>query len=115
MDPNQNNNEQQQIEIDISQDVLYGVYSNLAIISHSPTEFVSDFIQLTPNTPKAFVRSRVIMAPENAKRFLKALQDNIKQYESNYGRIKDSDTPPIYPNTFQGGGPPNAGGPPTSV
>ena len=102
-DPNQ-----QQIEIDISQEMAYGVYSNLAIISHSPTEFVTDFIQLTPNTPKAFVRSRVIIAPENAKRFLRALQDNVKRYEDSFGRIKDSDTPPVYPNTFQGGGPPTS-------
>ena len=102
----ENNN--QQIEIDMPQDMAYGVYSNLAIISHSPTEFVSDFIQLTPNTPKAFVRSRVIMAPENAKRFMKAMQDNIRKYEDMFGRIKDTDTPPVYPNTFQGGGPPTA-------
>lgn len=102
----ENNN--QQIEIDLPQDMAYGVYSNLAIISHSPTEFVSDFIQLTPNTPKAFVRSRVIMAPENAKRFMKAMQDNIRKYEDMFGRIKDTDTPPVYPNTFQGGGPPTA-------
>ena len=102
----ENNN--QQIEIDLPQDMAYGVYSNLAIISHSPTEFVSDFIQLPPNTPKAFVRSRVIMAPENAKRFMKAMQDNIRKYEDMFGRIKDTDTPPVYPNTFQGGGPPTA-------
>ena len=101
-------NKNQQIEIDLPQDMAYGVYSNLAIISHSPTEFVSDFIQLTPNTPKAFVRSRVIMAPENAKRFMKAMQDNIRKYEDMFGRIKDTDTPPVYPNTFQGGGPPTA-------
>ncbi|MFY7861912.1 MAG: DUF3467 domain-containing protein [Chitinophagales bacterium] len=101
-------NSNQQIEIDLPQDMAYGVYSNLAIISHSPTEFVSDFIQLTPNTPKAFVRSRVIMAPENAKRFMKAMQDNIRKYEDMFGRIKDTDTPPVYPNTFQGGGPPTA-------
>ena len=54
------------------------------------------------------MRSRVIMAPENAKRFLRALQDNVKRYEDSFGRIKDSDTPPVYPNTFQGGGPPSS-------
>lgn len=101
-------NNQQQIEIDISQDIMYGIYSNLAIISHSPTEFVVDFIQMTPNTPKASVRSRVIMAPENAKRLMRAMQDNIKKYEDVFGRIKDSDTPPIFPNNFAGGGPPKS-------
>lgn len=92
----ENNN--QQIQIDIKEDVLFGVYSNLSIISHSPTEFVFDFIQLIPNSPNASVRSRVILAPENAKRFMKALQDNIKKFEDNFGRIKDNDTPPVYSN-----------------
>jgi len=94
--------EEQQVEIDITQEIAYGVYSNLAIISHSPTEFVVDFIQMTPSTPKASVRSRVIMAPENAKRFLKALQDNLKKFEDNFGRIKDNDTLPVYPKNFDG-------------
>jgi hypothetical protein len=70
----------------------------LSIISHSPTEFVFDFVQLIPNASNASVRSRVILAPENAKRFLSALKDNIKKYEDSFGRIKDNDTPPVYSN-----------------
>jgi hypothetical protein len=87
-----------QIQIDIKEDVMFGVYSNLSIISHSPTEFVFDFVQLIPNASNASVRSRVILAPENAKRFLSALKDNIKKYEDSFGRIKDNDTPPVYSN-----------------
>lgn len=104
----ENNPPQQQIEIDITPELMAGVYSNMAIISHSPTEFVADFIQLAPNTPKAFVRSRVIMSPENAKRFVTALQDNIKKFEDNFRKINESNVPPVYSNFDGGGGPPTA-------
>ena len=66
-----------------------GVYSNLAIITHSTAEFVLDFINLMPNAPKAKVKSRVILAPQHAKRLLKALAENVKKFEQMHGPIKD--------------------------
>lgn len=83
------NNKKNQINIDLPESVADGVYSNLAIISHSPTEFVMDFAQIVPAMQKAKVRSRVIMTPQNAKRLYRALVDNIKIYEKNFGPIKD--------------------------
>lgn len=83
------NNNKNQISIDLSETVAEGVYSNLAIISHSPTEFVVDFAQIVPGVQKAKVRSRVIMTPQNAKRLYRALADNLKKYEQNFGPIKD--------------------------
>ncbi len=80
-----------QINIELSEEVAEGVYSNLAIISHSSSEFVVDFVRIMPNTPKAKVKSRVILTPEHAKRLLSALQDNITKYEMQYGQIKKSD------------------------
>ncbi len=86
-----------QLNIELPEDVAEGVYSNLAIISHSPQEFVIDFIRTMPNVPKAKVKARVILTPEHAKRFLKALQDNIAKYEAQFGPIKSTDQPP-FPN-----------------
>lgn len=77
----------QEIDIELDEAVAQGDYSNLAIISHSTSEFVIDFAALMPGVPKAKVRSRVILAPEHAKRLLMSLQDNITRYESNVGRI----------------------------
>ncbi len=78
-----------QLNIDIPESVADGVYSNLAIISHSPTEFVVDFAQIAPPVQKAKVRSRVIMTPQNAKRLYRALAENLQKYEQNFGPIKD--------------------------
>lgn len=90
------NNKEQNIQIELPEDIADGIYSNLAVITHSPSEFVCDFIQMMPNVPKAKVRSRVIMTPENAKRLLQALQDNIRKFEENFGPINDrSDLPSI--------------------
>lgn len=90
-------NEENKINIELPEDIATGVYSNLAVITHSQTEFICDFIQMMPGVPKAKVRSRVIMTPENAKRLLNALQDNIRKFEENIGGIKDSnhELPPI--------------------
>jgi hypothetical protein len=82
-------NNQNQINIELSEEVAEGVYSNLAIISHSHSEFIVDFIRLVPNIPKAKVKSRVILTPQHAKRLMKALQDNIKRYEAQFGNIED--------------------------
>ena len=82
------NNQENQLNIELSEEVAEGIYSNLAIISHSTSEFVLDFIRLMPGTPKANVKSRIILTPEHTKRLLMALQDNIAKYESQMGKIK---------------------------
>ena len=81
---------QNQINIEMPEDVAEGIYSNLAIISHSQSEFVIDFVRLLPNVPKAKVKSRIVITPHHAKRFLKALADNVKKYEAQHGVIKGS-------------------------
>lgn len=86
----QEKKEQNQMNIEISEEVADGIYSNLAIISHSNQEFVVDFVRMMPNVPKAKVKSRIILSPAHAKRLMAALEDNIKKYESQYGRIKES-------------------------
>ncbi len=99
------NNQDNQLNIELSEEIAEGIYSNLAIISHSTSEFVLDFIRLMPGTPKANVKSRIILTPEHAKRLLMALQDNISKYESQMGKIKVPDNgmmPPI-PMGFGGG------------
>jgi hypothetical protein len=78
----------QQIQIEIDDLTAQGVYSNLAVISHSKEEFIIDFIFIQPQVPKAKVRARVITSPQHIKRFLLALQDNIKKYEEKFGEIK---------------------------
>jgi len=83
-------NEENQMNIELSEEVALGIYSNLSIITHSPAEVVCDFIQVMPGMPKGKVRSRVLMTPANAKRFLQALSDNISKYEQSFGKIDDS-------------------------
>ena len=83
------NNQKNQLNIEINDEVSQGTYSNLAIITHSPNEFIVDFAQLMPGTPKAKVRSRVILNPVNAKRLYKALAENISKYEQQFGTISD--------------------------
>ena len=78
-----------QINIEISEEVSEGIYANLAIITHSHAEFVIDFVNVMPGTPKSKVKSRIIFTPQHAKRFMKALIDNIQKYESVNGNIKD--------------------------
>jgi hypothetical protein len=95
---------QNQINVELNEEVAQGIYSNLAIITHSSAEFVLDFVRVMPGVPKAKVQSRIILTPEHAKRLLLALQDNIAKYEAVHGKIKD----------VQGGGPVmpmNFGGP----
>jgi hypothetical protein len=92
--------QQHQLNIELPEDIADGVYSNLAIISHSSSEFVIDFIQLAPNVPKAKVKARVIVTPQHAKRLLTALADNLKKYESQYGVINEPEQPPFPPMSF---------------
>lgn len=93
---------EQQLNIELAEDMAEGVYSNLAIITHSHAEFVTDFIQMMPGIPKAKVRSRVILSPQNAKRLLRALNDNIQKYEQAHGVIVDTETAPFPPMNFGG-------------
>ena len=79
---------QNNIQIELNDDIAQGIYSNLAIIAHSASEFVVDFVSLLPGTPKAKVKSRIILTPEHAKRLMIALIDNVKKYESQFGEIK---------------------------
>ena len=81
----ENNN---QLQIELKPEVADGIYSNLAILTHSSSEFVADFVQMMPGMQKAQVRSRIVMAPEHAKRLLLALQDNVQKYEKQFGTIK---------------------------
>jgi hypothetical protein len=83
------NNPANQINIEISDEVGEGIYSNLAIITHSPSEFIIDFVKMMPGVPKAKVKSRIILTPQHAKRLLKALRENVAKYESMHGEIKD--------------------------
>jgi hypothetical protein len=78
-----------QINIEISEEVAEGSYANLAIITHSHAEFVIDFVNVMPGTPKSRVKSRIILTPQHAKRFMKAITENIQKYESVNGTIKD--------------------------
>ena len=82
------NDNQKQLNIAVDESVANGIYSNLAIINHSSSEFIVDFITVMPGAPKAKVTSRIILAPEHAKRFKKALEDNIMRYENANGEIK---------------------------
>ena len=78
-----------QINIELKEDIAQGTYSNLAIITHSSSEFVIDFVRIMPGIPKANVQSRIILTPEHAKRLLLALKDNLAKYETAHGEIKD--------------------------
>src|SRR5687767_12839449 len=78
-----------QLNIEISEEVAEGTYANLAIITHSHAEFVIDFVNVMPGTPKSKVKSRIILTPQHAKRFMKAINENILKYESVNGDIKD--------------------------
>lgn len=78
-----------QLNIEISEEVAEGTYANLAIITHSHAEFVIDFVNVMPSTPKSKVKSRIIFTPQHAKRFMKALMENVQRYEAASGEIKD--------------------------
>jgi uncharacterized protein (DUF1778 family) len=83
------------INIELDPETAQGIYSNLAIINHSGSEFVVDFVTIMPGAPKAKVRSRIVLTPQHAKRFLKALNDNVQRFEAAHGEIKDYEQPPI--------------------
>lgn len=84
-----------QINIELDEKIAEGIYSNLAIINHSVSEFVLDFVSIMPGTPKSKVKSRIILTPQHAKRLTKALTDNVQRFENAHGEIKDYEQPPI--------------------
>ena len=86
-------NDENQLKIELSPEIAEGTYANLAIITHSSAEVVLDFIRVLPGVPKANVKSRIVLAPEHAKRLLLALQDNIEKYERAFGKINLHGTP----------------------
>src|ERR1700741_2841909 len=90
-----------QINIEISEQVSEGEYANLAIITHSHAEFVIDFVNVMPGTPKSKVKSRIILTPFHAKRFMKAMIENVKKFEATNGTIQDMESMEI-PFTFGG-------------
>lgn len=97
--------EENKIDIELSEEVAQGTYSNLAVITHSNSEFIVDFIRIMPGIPKAQVKSRIIVTPEHAKRLMLALNENIEKYESFNGKIKlgeEKDIENIIPMGFGG-------------
>ncbi|PSG86116.1 DUF3467 domain-containing protein [Aurantibacter aestuarii] len=92
---NDNTKKQGQINIELDEAIAEGIYSNLAIINHSVSEFVVDFVKIMPGTPKSKVKSRIILTPQHAKRLLKALNENIVRFEKAHGEIKEYDQPNI--------------------
>jgi len=90
--------EPKKIDIEIKPEVAQGHYANLAIITHSSSEFILDFVQNMPGLPKMQVNSRIIMTPEHAKRLLGALTENVRKYESQFGEIKLPMNPMMIPS-----------------
>src|SRR5678816_3466398 len=96
--PQQQNN---QLNIEISEEISEGTYANLAIITHSHAEFVIDFVNVMPGTPKSKVKSRIVLTPFHAKRFMKAMIENVKKFETANGTIQDMEQIEV-PFTFGG-------------
>ena len=84
---NEEKNQGGQFQIELTPEIAQGVYANMALIAHSSSEVILDFVRILPGVPKANVKSRIILAPEHAKRLMYALQDNISKYEQNFGPI----------------------------
>ncbi|TAF32688.1 MAG: DUF3467 domain-containing protein [Cytophagales bacterium] len=93
-------NEYKQLDIELSEEVAEGVYANMAVVAHSHSDFILDFVRIMPGLPRAKVKSRIILTPEHAKRLLKALQDNVDKYEASFGRIQIHNEPSAYPVNF---------------
>lgn len=104
-DQDQNQKKENQLNIELSEEVAEGIYSNLAILTHSNAEFVIDFIKVMPGTPKAKVKSRILLTPQHAKRLLKALQDNIEKFEATHGVISEGEPSSSAPLPMNFGGP----------
>lgn len=100
----QEDNKQKKLNIDLPEELAQGIYSNLAVITHSPVEFVVDFAQVMPGMKQAQVRSRILLAPHHAKRLLHALNENIQRFEQQQGPIQPpkGNQDPAMPLTFSG-------------
>lgn len=99
----ENKSQAPQLNIELNEDVAQGVYSNLAVITHSPAEFVIDFIRVMPGVPKARVQSRIILTPQHAKRLMRALAENISKFEGQHGKIQETAGPEnVFPIHFGG-------------
>ena len=96
------NTSNNQLNIELSEEIADGIYSNLAIITHSNSEFVIDFIRVMPGVPKAKVKSRIVLTPQHAKRLLAALKDNISKFEAANGYIENSNEGNNIPLNFGG-------------
>jgi len=92
-----NENQSNQLQIELNDEVAQGIYANLAVITHSSSEFIVDFIRVMPGLPKAGVKSRIILTPEHAKRLMRALEDNVRKYESSFGQIRLNDEGSVQP------------------
>ncbi|HHB79761.1 MAG TPA: DUF3467 domain-containing protein [Saprospiraceae bacterium] len=88
------------LNIELPEEIAEGIYSNLAVIAHSNSEFVVDFLRLMPNVPKAKVKARIVITPQHAKRLLSALAENIQRFEAQYGPIKEAGNPNLPPMNF---------------
>ena len=97
-----NNQQPNQLNIEISEEIAEGTYANLAIITHSHAEFVIDFVNVMPGAPKSKVKSRIILTPFHAKRFMKAIAENVQKFEDANGNIQDMEAVEI---PFNFGGP----------
>ncbi len=86
-----------EINIELSEEIADGIYANLAIIAHSHSEFVLDFVRILPNLPKAKVKARIILTPEHAKRLMQALSENIQKFEAQHGKINPSNNNNVPP------------------
>ncbi|MCX6352210.1 MAG: DUF3467 domain-containing protein [Bacteroidetes bacterium] len=102
MEDNNNPENPNQLNIELPEEVAEGIYSNLAIITHSHSEFVVDFIRIMPGVPQAKVKSRIVLTPQHAKRLLNALGENITKYEQQNGKIEDNETTVGFPMQFGG-------------
>ena len=91
MDQKEKPAQSNQINIELSEEIADGIYSNLAIIQHSNQEFVVDFIKVMPGVPKAKVKARIVLTPQHAKRFMRAMVDNVRKFESMYGDIQEAE------------------------
>ena len=98
----ENNENQNQLQIELSEEMAEGIYSNLAIITHSTSEFVIDFVRVMPGVPKAKVKSRIVLTPDHAKRLLMALGDNVNKFEELHGDISINEQMPPFPMNFGG-------------
>jgi hypothetical protein len=104
MKPMDNKPQPNQLNIELDEETAQGIYSNLAMITHSPAEFIIDFIRIMPGINKAKVKSRIILTPEHAKRLMIALKENIAKFEATNGTIKTAEgvSGPLIPMNFGG-------------